>query len=92
MPPLATVMVIGLVIITIHAYNKYVLQAFPDGLLSVKDVLTFFGKTAVFVAGFFLSPFIFAHYLPFMIAFALVMGYLLLYLVRWMWALDKMLP
>jgi hypothetical protein len=88
MPPLATVMVIGLAIITMHAYYKYVVQAFPDGLLNVKAILTFVGLTAVCVAGSLLLPFIFAHYLPFMIAFAFVMGYFLVYIVRRLGALD----
>ena len=89
MPPLATVMVIGLVIMTMHAYYKHVVQAFPDGLLHAKAILTFIGLTAECVAGFLLMSFIFAHYLPFMITFAFVMGYFLVYLVRWLWALDK---
>lgn len=64
-PPLVTAMYIGLALLTVHAYHKYVYTALPDRTLTAQDVLKLVGQTIVFVTAFILASLILMYLNPF---------------------------
>jgi hypothetical protein len=74
MPPLVTAMFIGFVILTVHAYRKYVWKALPVDRMSVKGTLRFLCKTVLFVLGFVVSIYLISHFLLYAMGFIILTG------------------
>jgi hypothetical protein len=74
MPPQVTMLFIGLAILTVHAYRKYVLQALPVERMSFKERLLFVGQTTVFALGFFVAMYLISYFVLYSIWFVILTG------------------